>query len=92
MLAVYVAAGHASVAEGGLEATDQASRAAEEDRERARIPLGGGQDPLSGEAPVAAAVDEVDMHQAVALGDRPYLLRVRRVRAGGRVEKVDASA
>src|SRR5450755_4763143 len=46
----------------------------------------------SGEVPVAAAVDEVDMHQAVALRDRSYLLRIRRVRARGRVEKVDPSA
>ena len=46
MLAVYVAAGHASVAEGGLEVTDQASRAAEEDGERAQISLGGSHDTL----------------------------------------------
>ena len=35
-----------SVAEGGLEVTDQASRAAEEDGERAQISLGGSHDTL----------------------------------------------
>ena len=47
---------------------------------------------FSGEMPVAAAVDEVDMHQAVALHESPYLLRICRVRAGKGASRIRSSS
>jgi len=71
---------------------DHAGRAAEEDGERIRVGVGGGQNTLGGEAPWDAAVDEVGVDEVVTVGKRLYLFRVRRVGAGGGIEEVDRAA
>jgi hypothetical protein len=64
-------------------------RAAQEDRKRVQASASGGQDALGGEVPLAAAVDEVDVHHFVAIRECPYFLRIGQLGTGGGVEEID---
>src|ERR1017187_3746816 len=84
-----VAAGHACAATVRLKMAAHAGRAAQEDGKRVQASASGGQDALGGEVPLAAAVDEVDVHHFVAIRECPYFLRIGQLGTGGGVEEID---